>query len=401
MGSKTYKQDYKPTVRTLSAWDLAKLKKTWQSKWGSKKAAFDRQALEGKDAPGPDWEERAWKREKKKSFTKKPKPKPKSTFKKTIGKKDNRGGDTSQFRDYEWYGAYKEMKPKLIIKIKPTAKMAEAFMERKKSGRTALYIFASIQMEMEKMLDQLILYGDFIINKYVPKDTGALREAMVKSIRDTTLKGFRLKMVLDTKGIKYANPVDKMPEEKVRHNYKWRRAGAGKYKVLHDPQAQGGYWDYIWMALKTRAQLLIMEMYKEIIRILNYKQPESGWKRHPGGTHKVKVESQRRRHNRLVAQMRLRKMYTTSKKARKQYTPDEWFKQKMELLRRTRIMLDTEVDRPAKDETQEVTFSKMRHEKYRLENLPPSATAPTVKEYERKDVLGLFKITGMLRGRKR
>jgi len=144
-------------------------------------------------------------------------------FKKIADKfvhKDWRGGDFSRYRKkpYINYGPMKALGPKLIFRIDPTMEFAKYYAHRKTKMGDEDTVVALIRMAMNKMLDGLKIYADFVINKYVPKDTGALREAMISSINNAHVNNLSVAVYLDTGGIEYANPVNNMPTNNLRHN---------------------------------------------------------------------------------------------------------------------------------------------------------------------------------------
>lgn len=105
------------------------------------------------------------------------------------------------------------------------------------------------------------------INAWVPSDSDTLRKAIAKSITQrggSQLKGFPFLVMLNSRGVKYGKPVNKMPTSWLKHG------GAGDVHallgrrtksrhdghVLSDKKAISGFYNWILMSGRKKAEKL-------------------------------------------------------------------------------------------------------------------------------------------------
>jgi len=69
------------------------------------------------------------------------------------------------------------------------------------------------------------------INKWVPRDTGKLRNSMRNAVRSSPISTFPVRLVINTRGVDYAKPVNRMPQIWLRH--------------AKDPQARKGWFNLV------------------------------------------------------------------------------------------------------------------------------------------------------------
>ena len=213
---------------------------------------------------------------------------------------DRRGGDRSEFRKYKWYGEMKSLGPVLIFEVIPTRIFAQYYKARKKIEDYPT-VMANTKASMQKVLDGLKIYAKFIINKYVPKETGDLRKAMMESINKSKLHGLSMKVVLDTGDIEYANPVNNMPQKKIRHTMGMGKIGRRSRVSLNDPKAVKGWFNFIDMLLNTKAKELLHNMIDDLVLAWVYRKAPTGFIHPPIGTRTIMVESQKDHETRMRA----------------------------------------------------------------------------------------------------
>ena len=182
--------------------------------------------------------------------------------------RERRGGDTSKWRTYKNFGDMKPLGPTLIFELIPTKDFFFHYgvWSRKDMGRTQR-VMRQTREAMEDMLKGLVKYAKFVIGKYVPEETGDLRNAMVQSIEKTKIHRYSMKVELDTGDVDYANVVNHMPQSMIRHNMGMGRIGPRSHQLLHDPKAVKGWYQFIEMQLNTEAKILIKQMITRIQEI--------------------------------------------------------------------------------------------------------------------------------------
>lgn len=215
--------------------------------------------------------------------------------------RDPWGGNRSKFRTYKWLGPAGPQEPALIFDIRPNPQnLAKYIQQFKKSGKSKLGQ-TMVKNDIEKIIQKAKWYivektGKFV-GKYVPKDTGKLRRTMLKSLGDSKVHGFILRMKLGTGDLEYAKPVNRMPTSMVQHHMKAKRKSRGWYdeqggfqknrtihpgfnilgyknaprnfidpikndqKYLHDPHAIKGWWGFSVMQARQYAR----EAYDQLI----------------------------------------------------------------------------------------------------------------------------------------
>ncbi len=192
-------------------------------------------------------------------------------------KREFRGGNRASFRQYKNYGPMKPLGPKLIFELVPTGIYTQQFM-RLQRGKKADIVRIKRQTKeaMEKLLKGLIDYGETVIGKYVPKDTGYLRDEMIRSLKRSKVRGMSLKVSLDTGLVPYANVVNNMPTRMLAHPH------PGGRPDLFDPKAVKGWWQFIDMQLNTYGRKLFKVFVQDLESIWTYeimgKNAPSPWK---------------------------------------------------------------------------------------------------------------------------
>jgi hypothetical protein len=104
------------------------------------------------------------------------------------------------------------------------------------------------------------------INSNVPKATTDLVDSMKKSIKVPLGGSFPLIMILNTAGIDYAKPVNRMPDTWLKHPtavHSNTRKIKGRLVILVDPQARRGWYDITLLNGRNRARRLWSEYIKK------------------------------------------------------------------------------------------------------------------------------------------
>jgi hypothetical protein len=105
------------------------------------------------------------------------------------------------------------------------------------------------------------------INNNAPKFKGDLRKSMKQSIKVPLAGSFPLVMILNTAGIQYAKPVNRMPSAWLKHptatHRNIRRVGA-RAVILVDPEAKGGWYDLTLLNSRNRARKLWRDYIKKV-----------------------------------------------------------------------------------------------------------------------------------------
>jgi hypothetical protein len=104
------------------------------------------------------------------------------------------------------------------------------------------------------------------INTNAPKMTGKLRKAMKESIKVPLAGSFPLVMILNTAGVDYAKPVEKMSSAMLKHptpvHSNTRRIG-GRLVILVDPEARKGWYALTLLNSRNRARKLWRDYIKK------------------------------------------------------------------------------------------------------------------------------------------
>ena len=414
--SKSYSQSYIPKkTKQKQSFDTTKITDKWAKQWNAKKRSLAKGWVKYPGEYGPGYApatdpkfDAGFKREEKKSFGKKGfgEKEPEKEFKKIINRKN---WDTSKYRVYKWYGVAKELGPKLIFELSPTSEFSKYYkLRRDSSAEDVKRVLKHTKEAIEKMLAGLLIYADYIINKYVPKDSGDLRKALLKSIKKSKVSNFRTRVVIETKGIEYANPVNNMPEKMIRHDKSGKKGRRGisrkTGKRLHDPKAVFNWWQMIDMQLNTKAKELLKIMIDDIVNAWIYRLPPSGFVHPKVGTEEIMIESAKARHNRLKA-------YESYHKQSKRGTTREerakikagWYKAITP--RHTEIK-----EIPIGRDDWNITLGQMRERIYKkslTKTIPIAGTLFGIKKvsvkqdlvvkYNRSLIKGMFKISGLNR----
>ena len=221
---------------------------------------------------------------------------------------------------------------------------------------------------------------------------------MLKSINKTKVHHLRFKMVLDTKGIDYAYPVNRMPADMLQHDVKMGRRGR-RGDILHDPKALKGWFGHIKNQLKDKAAELTHDFVEDVALAWMYRKVPTGWT-HPSRQMEPKmVESDAKRDNRLLTYESWRKLNKGKYK-----TPQERAAIKAEYLRSIKVIPDKEIQVPVRSDDRAVRYAQMRYDKYMIEHNTVSRqgyvqSPAIVIEYPNKIIRGMFEITGLLRGK--
>jgi len=204
-------------------------------------------------------------------------------------KREFRGGDRSAFRQYKNYGPMKPLGPKLIFELVPTGIYTQQFMRIQRGNKADIVrIKRQTKEAMEKLRKGLIDYGEKVIGKYVPKDTGYLRDEMIRSLKRSKVRGMSLKVSLDTGLVPYANVVNNMPTRMLAHPH------PGGRPDLYDPKAVKGWWQFIDMQLNSYGRKLFKVFVQDLESIWTYqimgKNAPSPWKGMSRGQQKTSRE---------------------------------------------------------------------------------------------------------------
>ncbi len=202
-------------------------------------------------------------------------------------KKELRGGPRDMSgRKYKYFGPYpKILGPNLVVDIIPTKTLLYAFKSGQKNNRTD-YLKKRTKAALDDVREKLLEYATIIIEKYVPKETGDLQQSMLKSLLDSRVLGFRLKMNLKA-DVPYAGVTNRMPEKMLQHpkmvgGKEVRQRGRRSHKTLYDPKAQKGYFYLILMLLKNKAKKLIQNMVNGLVYTWAWRSGTHAY-RHPPG----------------------------------------------------------------------------------------------------------------------
>lgn len=116
------------------------------------------------------------------------------------------------------------------------------------------------------VIDPLVKYMIDRIRIDVPKDTGDLQDSMIASLGPSFSKkrSFPFQIVLNTKGISYANPVNNMPASWIKHT-----SGTGKFGAsLYDPTAKNNWYQLVRLNGRNRAKKLHLAFIKNDLQPL-------------------------------------------------------------------------------------------------------------------------------------
>jgi hypothetical protein len=123
---------------------------------------------------------------------------------------------------------------------------------RVKDLDTASKVYRSIWGNVYFPLQNTVTTG---INTDAPKFKGDLRDSLKRSIKVPLNGKFPLTMILNTAGIHYAKPVNKMPSGWLKHPTA-AHSNVRKGRILVDPKARGGWYGLILLNGRNRARKL-------------------------------------------------------------------------------------------------------------------------------------------------
>jgi len=167
----------------------------------------------------------------------------------------------------EWYGPYPNPLGMIhIIELKLSGKLA-IFLNRGRFSEThKMMIHQNIRDAMIALHEKIIDFAWTQIEKYAPKDTGALRQSLLSSLTEISSKRPTLdKLELNLRffsELEYAGIVNRMPNDVLQHTT--AQGIRGRYGAIkNDPDAVKGFYSVI--ILNTRN--MIKNVYiKEFIK---------------------------------------------------------------------------------------------------------------------------------------
>jgi ribosomal protein S12 len=116
----------------------------------------------------------------------------------------------------------------------------------------------SAMRKLASVRRMLIGKANTLINKYVPKDTGQLREAMIRTIRGSYADSYRLVIFFGSQRRKTAKYMHIVNENYYKHKLAHHgntRSHQPPYNILYDPQAKKGFIGIIskklWKEMKN------------------------------------------------------------------------------------------------------------------------------------------------------
>lgn len=181
-------------------------------------------------------------------------------------KKDRRGGDTSKFRKYKWYGPKGPLGPHLVISIIATGEFTRALRKEERLRQRGKNIRRAVESAIDGFRSELLDYAKMVIGKYVPKETGDLQDTLIEHLKKGKRRSCNLRMEIATdRDMLYAAPVNRMPEKKIQHSASMGIIGRRSHKLLHDPKAQKGFYNHIRMNISNKAWELLNRMYEQIL----------------------------------------------------------------------------------------------------------------------------------------
>lgn len=152
-----------------------------------------------------------------------------------------------------------------------------------KSEQMMKKITFKISYHLNRLKEDIINFANSIL-PIVPEDTGKLRDKVIESLENseccnpynTNFDAVRLKMRISA-DIPYAGIVNEMPTKWVRHDISMRKYGKGG--ILHDPEAEGHFFDKLVELIKAYARVKSVEMIDILEEILG--TPTIDYKRYP------------------------------------------------------------------------------------------------------------------------
>jgi len=186
-------------------------------------------------------------------------------------KKDRRGGDTSKFRKYKWYGPKGPLGPHLVISIIATGEFTRALRKEERLRHRGRKIRRNVESAIDGFRSELVEYAKMIIGKYVPIETGDLQNSLIQHLEKGKRRGCNLRIDIATdRDMLYAAPVNRFPEKKIQHSANMGIIGRRSHRLLHDPKAQKGFYNHIRMNISNKAWELLNKMYEQILAATLY-----------------------------------------------------------------------------------------------------------------------------------
>jgi len=130
---------------------------------------------------------------------------------------------------------------------------------------------ALFRLMRKELYEPLKAYCITKINIWAPSDTDELRIALRTALTPaggSQTNGFPLRVILNTRGIPYAGPVNNMPNSWLRHPAKHHR-NVGRYgSNLNDPGAVKGWYSLILLNGRKKAAKLFSKAVKEAAKAI-------------------------------------------------------------------------------------------------------------------------------------
>lgn len=155
------------------------------------------------------------------------------------------------------------------VKLSPYgSKILQSKISKQISKQSVWRTFYNIVYDNDQPLG-VKQYVNKQIDIWVPSDTGDLRQALKNAITPSggsTTQDFPFKVVLNTEGIPYAKPVNKMPEEYIQHSpgQTYHKTIGRTGKKLNDPKTKKGWYNLILINGRKKAKNLVQEFLKTI-----------------------------------------------------------------------------------------------------------------------------------------
>jgi len=167
------------------------------------------------------------------------------------------------FRQYENYGPHGrgkgEIKPVLILELKPTGDMWKSFGE----FSNPQYIGSLIDKKLKQIRDRIEEKVRGLTFDIVPKDTGQLRATICDSIAQSepSWHGIKIEISAD---MEYAQVANNMPTRMLAHPHEGGKKKGRTGNLLWDPKARTSWFRELVDIAKREAHIAVYDMIESL-----------------------------------------------------------------------------------------------------------------------------------------
>lgn len=174
-----------------------------------------------------------------------------------------------------WFGPYPNpLGIKMIMEISPSPQLKKHFSHPRFTEGAIMTYYTHLKEAMLELHEKVIGYAWELIEKYVPRDTGALRDSLLSSLTEVSsivpsdVQNLELKLRFFSE-LGYAGIVNRMPNKMIQHDQSEGIRGRTGL-VKHDPDAVKGFFSVVILNLQNAIKNVFIKEFIQDVRKIIY-----------------------------------------------------------------------------------------------------------------------------------